>query len=615
MKSRFILPLAAILLSVPSTAPAQSTSPTSDWRTPTEISNYRTTPDYAETVSYLDRIAAAYPNLVHIENFGKTGEGRDLKIVVVSKDGVFDPTAIHASGRAILLVQNSIHAGEMDGKDACLALLRDLVQNQSNAQHVLDHTVFVFIPVYNIDGHERRSPYNRINQNGPEEAGWRGNGTNINLNRDYMKADAPETRAFLALFHRWLPDFFVDDHVTDGMDYQYDVTFYADDTPNVAPATARWLHDIVTPQIAEHLNASGYLAFPYLIDLNDDTDPAKGLSFDPNPPRFSTGYAILENRPGLLVELHMLKDYKTRVTGNYELLRSLLEVVNRDAAKLIALNREADADAAQLGAHPLASTKIPLALAPSGDTTPVLFHGYQFTRELSPISGAMWVRYSHEPWNVTLPLSTGAKVTFATTPPAAYIIPRQWTHVIDVLEAHGLTLRHTTALWTGNVERYHCSGMEWQGPPFEGRHPIFHGEGAGAEPGRFGVCTLTQESVTFPAGSVVVPLNQRLSQVALQWLEPEAPDSALRWGFFDPIFEQREYGEAYVLEKLARENLAKDPTLTAEFEHRIQSDPRFAASPEARLEFFYEHSPWYAANRVGEYPVGRLLSLDGLPLD
>jgi murein tripeptide amidase MpaA len=611
MKPLLILPLSAILCCA-LTISAQSP----DLRTPTEIANYRTTPNYADTIAWLDRIAAAYPHLVHIENFGKTGEGRDLKIVIVSKDGVFDPAAIHASGRAILLVQNSIHAGEMDGKDACLALLRDLVQDQGRAQHhSLDHAVFVFIPVYNIDGHERRSPYNRINQNGPEEAGWRGNGTNLNLNRDYMKADAPETRAFLAMFHHWLPDFFVDDHVTDGMDYQYDVTFYADSTPNVAPATAHWLHDTVSPQIVDHLNSSGHLAFPYLIDLNDDTDPAKGLSFDPNPPRFSTGYSILENRPGLLVELHMLKDYKTRVTGNTELLRKLLEIINRDAAALIALNHDADAEAAQLGSHPFANTKFPLDLAPSGDTTPILFHGYQFTRELSPISGAMWVRYSQAPWNVTLPLQSEAKVKLATTPPAAYIIPRQWTHVIEVLEAHGLTLRHTTAPWTGNVERYQCSGMEWQGPPFEGRHPIFRGEGAGAQPGRFGTCTLTQESVTFPAGSVVVPLNQRLSKVALQWLEPEAPDSALRWGFFDPIFEQREYGEAYVLEKLARENLAKDPALKAEFEHRLQSDPQFAASSQARLDFFYEHSPWYLANRVGQYPVARLLSLNDLPLE
>ena len=196
-------------------------------------------------------------------------------------------------------------------------------------------------------------------------------------------------------------------------------------------------------------------------------------------------------------------------------------------------------------------------LSASGETTPVVFRGYQFTRALSEVSGTMWVSYSHEPWNATLPLATGAKVAASTTPPAGYIVPPQWTHVIEVLAAHDVAMRQTTAAWTGKVERYRCAGMEWQGPPFEGRHPIFRGEGAGAEPGRFGTCALTTETMTFPAGSVVVALNQRLSKVAIQWLEPEAPDSALRWGFFDPIFEQREYGEAYVLEKLARENHGK----------------------------------------------------------
>jgi hypothetical protein len=417
------------------------------------------------------------------------------------------------------------------------------------------------------------------------------------------------------MFHRWQPDFFVDDHVTDGMDYQYDVTFAIDAGPDVAPATAEWIRNSVTPELAAQVNAAGHLAFPALINLNDDTDPTKGLSFSPNAPRFSTGQMILEDRPGLLVELHMLKDYKTRVTGNYEILCALLEVMNRDTTKLIALNHEADADAAKLGADALGNERFPLAIEGNGETTPIVFHGWQFTRALSEVSGAMWVQYSHQAWNVTLPLATGAKVTASTNPPAGYIVPPQWTHVIEVLSAHDITLRRTTAPWTGKVERYRCEGMQWQDKPFEGRHPIFPGEDPGAMPGRYGQCTLITESLTFPAGSVVVPLNQRLAKVAIHWLEPDAPDSALRWGFFDPIFEQKEYGEAYVLEKLAREDLAKDPALKAEFEQRIQSDPRFAASTTARLEFFYERSPWYLENHVGEYPVGRLLSLDGLPLE
>jgi hypothetical protein len=603
--------LVSLLLAGGMSAFAEST----DWQTPAEKAGYVTTPDYAETMGYLRRVAAAAAQEVKIIPFGVTGEGRELDIVVASKDGEFDPARIHAAKRPIVLVQNAIHAGEMDGKDACLALLRDMVITKTQAA-LLDRAVFVFIPMYNADGHERRSAYNRINQDGPQEMGWRGNGTNLNLNRDYLKASAPETRALLKMFHAWLPDFFVDDHVTDGADYQYDVTFTIDDGPNVYGPTARWIDETVTPGLEKAVDdVPGHLASPTYIELNDDTDPAKGLAFNDDPPRFSTGYMILENRPGMLVELHMLKDYRTRVTGNYAILRGLMELVNRDADKLIALNADADTDAKRLGAHPLGNEKFPLAIGWNGQTTPFLFRGYRYTRELSAVSGAMWVQYSHEPWNASLPFSAGAKVTATTVPPAAYIVPRQWTQAIDVLAAHQVEMRRTTKDWTGQVETYRCTGMEWQGPPFEGRHPIFAGEGADGEPGKFGRCDLVTETVTYPAGSVVVALNQRLSKVAIEWLEPEAPDSAMRWGIFDSIFEQKEYGEPYVLEKLARTMKEKDPKLKEEFEQRVENDAKFAANPYARLEFFYERSPYFAANRVGLYPVGRLTKLDGVPVE
>ena len=585
-----------------------------DWATPSEASSYKTTPDYAATMQYLQRVAAAAPGQVRIQKFGESGEGRDLDIVIVSKDGVFDPAKLHAQKRPILLVQNSIHAGEMDGKDSCLALLRDMVINKSQAA-LLDRAVFVFIPIYNADGHERRSAYNRINQNGPDEMGWRGNGTNLNLNRDYLKAQTPEARAFLAMFHHWLPDFFVDDHVTDGADYQYDVTYTIDDGPNVYGPTARWIDETVTPGLQHAVDASGHLAAPTYISLVDDSDPAKGLAFNDNPPRFSTGYVILENRPSMLVELHMLKDYKTRVTGNYELLKALMALMNRDADKLIQLNADADKHAEKLGSHPLGDAAYPLAVGWNGETTPFLFRGFKYTRQLSEVSGAMWIHYSHEAWNVSLPFQSGFKVTAAAVPPAAYIIPRQWTHVIDVLAAHQVVMHHTTAAWTGPIETYKCSGMAWNEPPFEGRHPIFVGEGAGVLGGQFGQCVMVTNTVTFPAGSTVVELNQRLSPVAMEWLEPQAPDSAMRWGFFDSIFEQKEYGEAYVLEPLARKMMEADPKLKAEFEHKIETDARFAANPQARLEFFYDRSPWFDPQRVGQYPVGRLNKLDGVPVD
>jgi len=274
------------------------------------------------------------------------------------------------------------------------------------------------------------------------------------------------------------------------------------------------------------------------------------------------------------------------------------------------MNREADAAAAALPP----GTRFPLVVGASGATTTVEFRGYEFTRYLSEVSGTMAVRYGPRPWNVTLPIETGDSVLLSVALPAGYILPPQWTEVIGVLESHGVAFRRTTASWTGEVERYRCSGMQRPSRPFEGRYPILRTSGVEDAFGRFGACDLVRETVTFPAGSVVVALDQRLAKVAIHWLEPEAPDSALRWGFFDTVFEQKETGEAYVVEKLAREELAKDPSLRAEFERRVQSDPAFAGSPSARLEFFYDRSPWGRANRVGEYPVGRLRSLDGVPL-
>ncbi len=583
------------------------------WATPAERSDYRTTPDYAETVAYLERLVRAYPQTLRLESFGTTGEGRDLKVVVASRDGAFDPGAIHGSGRVVLLVQNAIHAGEMDGKDCCLALLRDLVREPRRAG-LLDRVVLVVIPVYNIDGHERRSPYHRINQNGPETMGWRANASNLNLNRDYLKADAPETRAFLRMFRRWQPDFFVDDHVTDGADFQYDVTFQLDATPDVVPDTARWIREVVTPEVTRRVNAAGHLAFPGQVFLKDALDPSQGLAFFENPPRFSTGRMILENRPGLLVELHMLKDYRTRVTGNYELLVALLEVLNREAERLVELNRAADAAAARLGSAALRGSSFPLVVAASGAPGATPFRGYRFDRFLSEVSGGPAIRYRPEAWDAEIPVDRGETVAVSVPLPAGYIIPPGWSPVVGVLEAHGVELQRTTSDWSGEVERYLCSGMEFPNHPFEGRFPILRSGTFEPAKGRFGTCTRVRERATFRSGSVVVGLAQPRAKVVLHWLEPEAPDSALRWGFFASIFERKETGEAYVVERLGKEELGRDPALRAEFEQRLAADPAFAGSPKARLAFFFDRSPWGRANRVGEYPVGRLPSLDGLPL-
>ena len=610
------LPNADLLTQPPKVAAAAKCPAVDEWSTPSEKTCYRTTPRYDETMQYVHRLAQAAPKQIRLEVFGKTGQGRDLVAMIVSRDGQFDPAALHKANRPVVFVQNAIHAGEMDGKDATLALIRDMVVNKKLAG-LLDRIVLVNIPIYNADGHEWFGPYNRINQNGPEQMGWRTNARQLNLNRDYLKADAPETVAWLAYWNKWLPDFFVDDHVTDGADYQADVTYYLDADRVTSPATADWADKSFIPEFERRVSASGHVVSPY-IDFAGQT-PDTGIPNGQSTPRFSTGYVHLQNRPAFLIEMHMLKDYATRVTGNYEALKAILEIVHRDADKLIAMNRAADQ--ATIAAGREHRTVFPIRLEPTGESVPMEFKGYRWTVEKSDLSGATWISYHQDqPITMTIQRQVGLKPTITATIPAAYIVPVEWTPLIRVLEAHGLAMRRTTQPWTGEVETYRCETPQWVQQPFESRHtaswPAREGpqsfvarESGNVAPSQG--CRAVREKMTFPAGSVIVPMDQRAAKVAIHWLEPMAPDSAMQWGLLDSIFEQKEYGEGYVLERLARKMLEADPKLKEEFDQKVASDPQFAGNRFARLNWFYQRSPWWDP-RIGLYPVGKLNSLTGV---
>ena len=585
-----------------------------EWRTIAEASDFQRTARYDESVAYFRRIATGYPDRVRLETFGKSGEGRPLFIAIASKDGVFDPQAIHASGRAIVLIQNGIHAGEIDGKDASMALLRDTVVTRSMSG-LLDRAVVLFVVALNPDGHERFGPYNRINQNGPAEMGWRTNAQNLNLNRDYMKLDTPEIRALVALFNRWLPDLVVDNHVTDGADYQHAVNHAIESSPDVDPRIAAWVDAVFRPQLESRASTGTTIA--RFVTFRDDTDLAKGAEPVHFAPRFASGYFIVQNRPALLVETHMLKDYRTRVIANYETMRAVLTIVNEQAAELKAMVRAADERTAR------GSTVVPLRLEFTDETTPWRLHGYGAAVTQSELSGGRWVHWTTEPVDLDVPLAATMKVTYQVTVPAAYVVPGAFAGVIDVLEAHGLTLQRTTSPWHTEAEVYHCGAPTFQPAPYEGRIVVTFGakpvtdapvpsRGTGATafvPG----CVVRKEQVRIPQNSVVVPMQQRGAKVAVHFLEPDGPDSAVSWGFFNAMFERKEAAESYVLERIAREMLAADPQLKGEFERRLASDAACAASPAARLDFFYQRSPWWDS-RYRVYPVVRVTSLEGAPL-
>lgn len=591
---RHRLPAAAVaLLLVAAHAFAQSVSPgvPPAWQTHAERTDYRETPTLDDTLRFARRLAAASP-WVRVRSFGRSGEGRDLTLVVAAKGAGLTPAAARRAGKAVVLVQACIHAGETDGKDAGLALLRDIAVTKTRAA-LLDRVVLLFVPVYNADGHERRSPYHRINQNGPAELGWRANATNRNLNRDYAKADAPETRAFLRLWNEWRPDLFIDCHVTNGADYRYNVTYQFESSENVHPAVRAWSQDAFEGRIVPAAERAGNLLSPYL-SFRDNRDPARGVDALLTSPRFATGYApIARNRPALLIETHMLKPHRSRVRGTYDLLAATLAEVNRDSGALLRAVREADAETAAAGLAYDPSRRVALSVALTDKSTPWLLKGFVSRTEPSEVSGATRVTWGTEPLDLTIPFYAETRAAVSVTPPLYYVVPPQWEEVAELLRAHGLTVKRLAAPASLDVESYRFSDVRFSPAPFEGRQTARFR----SEPVR--------ERRTYPAGSYVVALAQPAARVALHLLEPDAPDSLVAWGFFHPIFEQKEYAEDYKLEKLAREMLASDANLRREFEARLASDPQFAANPSARLRFFHQRSPFWDA-RLNLYPVGRV---------
>ena len=594
---RFALKLVLLLLATlnfQQTTMAQSTTPPipAEWQTLAEKTDYRETPRYEETLAYSRKLAGA-SSLIRFESFGQSGEGRALPLLIAAKGGTFTPESARKAGKAILLVQACIHAGESDGKDAGLALLRDVAITKTQAG-LLERVVILFIPIYNVDGHERFSPFNRINQNGPAEMGWRATTTNLNLNRDYMKADAVETRAWLRLWTHWSPDLMIDCHVTDGADFQYDMTYIYEHHEH-SPAPIRgWMREAFDGRIFPATEAAGSSLAQYMT-FRDNRDLTKGIDAFIMPPRFSTGYTTIRNRPGVTLETHMLKDYRTRVRGTYDLLRFTLEEMNRNTESLMRAVRAADEQTISGGQSFDAARRYPLRIELTDKPRAFNFKGVEARTELSDISGAMRVVFGTKPVDMTLPFYDEGRVAAAVAPPLYYIIPPQWKNVIEVLAAHGLKLQRLTEPATIEIETYRFSDVTFAATPFEGRTLP-----------RYKVSPVRERRM-FPAGASVVAVGQQAGNVAVHLLEPEAPDSFVAWGFFNAIFEQKEYGEDYVLEKLAREMLSKDEALRLEFEKRVRDDPKFASSASARLNFFYERSPYWD-RQMNLYPVGRVLA-------
>ena len=556
-------------------------TPDNPWITPCEMSGLVDTPSYDETVAWLERLVAAAPQLEMI-SIGRSLEGREVWMVIASAERVFTPDALRATGKPILLAQAGIHSGEIDGKDAGMMLLRDMTV-RGTKEELLEGANLLFIPILSVDGHERSSPFGRINQRGPREMGWRTNSRNLNLNRDYAKLDTREVRAVIGAIETWEPDLYLDLHVTDGLDYQYDITTDAIDAHGYSPHIARWMQDTLITRIDDDLRAMGHIPGPMIFEV-ERGNLAKGIVKWTGGPRFSNSYGDARHLPTLLVENHSLKPYDQRVLGTYVLLESALRLLpgQRDALReAIALDRAARPE------------EIPLRWkVPAKPPEMIEFLGIESVTVPAPAAGGTRRTWNGKPITVTIPHVKIEEAAEAIAVPKAYWIPPSWPRVIERLELHGIEVQRVTEGREVEVEVLRLEEPVLGERPYEGHVTV--------------TCTPKPEKRTlhFPAGSVRVSTDQPLGDLAVLLLEPRSQDSFFQWGFFLEVLQQTEYFEGYVMEPIAERMLASDPELKLAFEAKLEADPEFAGNPRARLNWFYERSPYFD-ERWRLYPVAR----------
>ena len=537
-------------------------------------------PNYIDTRAWFDRLDAA-SDLIRIEQFGVSPEGRPIYAVIASKDGAtFDPS------KPVLLAQAGIHPGEIDGKDAGMMLLRDIAFYGKD--DLLDRVNLILIPILSVDGHERASAYSRPNQRGPRIQGWRNTATNQNLNRDYLKLDQPEMRAVRGLIVKYRPDLYVDIHVTDGMDYQYDVTYGYNGENGLysrSPATARWLDDAFKPAMNAALEARGHIPGELVFGI-DDQNPRAGLNDGGLGERFSNGWGSAAHVPTILIENHSLKPHEQRVLGTYVFLERALKLLATDGT---ALRSAIAADSA------LRPAEIPANFASDEQPSSTrAFKGITYETYDSPASGRREIRWLGQPdpqvWEMPF---YSSHPTLTLRRPEAYWVPSYRTDIIERLRVHGVTMETLSAPRTVPVEM-----LRLNDPRIATRANEGHVQTTVTQ------VTPLQRDWTFPTGSIRVPTDQPLGDIVVLLLEPQSSESFFAWGMFPEVLSRVEYIEGYAIAPLAERMMAADPALKAEFEAKLAAEPDFAANGDARLQWFYERTPFYD-DHYRLYPVAR----------
>ncbi|MGB4774298.1 MAG: M14 family metallopeptidase [Daejeonella sp.] len=552
--------------------------------TPFERSSTKNeTATYSEIISFYTTLDQKYDQM-KMFTCGLTDIGKPLHLVVLSKDKVFDPTIIRKQNKRILLINNGIHPGEPEGIDASMMLARDLLEKNKLPNDV----VICIITVYNIDGCLNRG-VSRVNQNGPESYGFRGNAKNLDLNRDFIKTDSKNSYSFQEIFNQWQPEIFIDNHTSNGADYQYVMTLIEAQRDKLNPVLSKFMTTVFEPELYSQMKLSGFEMTPYV--EHEDETPDSGITAFLETPRFSTGYAALHNTIGFMPETHMLKSFEKRVYSTYELMKHAINITQKQAKELSKIKAQADAEVKDQR-----SFALQWKLDKSKFDT-ILFKGFEAKHKASEISGLNRLHYDrNSPFEKNIRLYNSYRPSVLVEKPIAYIIPQAWQKVIDLLKVNGVEMKRLTADTKLETEVYYITDYKSTQKPYEGHY--FH---------RDIKLDSVKQTINFYEGDYVVYVNQTKNRYIVETLEPQGVDSFFAWNFFDSVLGQKEGFSAYVFEDEAAGLLKQNPELRKKLEDEKLIKPDLAKSAAAQLDWVYKNSPYYEKSYL-RYPVARLLS-------
>lgn len=551
--------------------------------TPFEKSNGKETATYKACIAYYKLLQQKYKGIT-IKNVGLTDAGYPLQVIIFGNGKTEDNKQWHSANKAIILVNNGIHPGEPDGIDASMMLLRDLAVGKIKMPN---NVVLAIIPIYNIGGSLNRNNFSRVNQDGPLSYGFRGNAQNLDLNRDFIKSDSKNAKAFATIFHFINPDIFIDNHVSDGADYQYTMTLLTTQHNKLGGEIGNFLNTVFVPALFKGMEQKQWPMTPYVNFESGNADKGWDAFYD--SPRYSTGYAALFQIMGFMPETHMLKPFADRVKSDYALMQTMIETASAHAADIIA-KRNASIETVKRQQQFALNWK-----TDSTNNEILLFRGYKAEYKTSNVTGMQRMFYNHEkPYVLPVKYYNTWVADKIVNKPKAYIIPQGWHAVIDLLKWNNVLLEQLQQDTVIAVKTYHIADYKSSTKAYEKHHYNYDVK-----------VTMENENIQFLKGDYIIKTGQQADRYLVETLEPTSNDGFFAWNFFDAILQQKEGYSDYRWEDVAANYLTQHPEIKQAMEEKKRADTTFAASAAAQLNYVYKHSPYYEPAHL-RYPVYRV---------